>query len=122
MEKRLKTTSKLLALPHCHLPPTHFPKDFCGKILYIERDSRAIAVSAFHMFQQIPALSKYMQKYKLDDVNSFARHMFEGKLWLGRDDDFNRSWKTHFFQNSKCAVLSLKYEGKFASKNHWIII
>ena len=60
MEKRFTETSKLMQTPHCHLPPTHFPKTFNGKIIFIERDPRAVAVSGFHFFRT--AFKDYMVK------------------------------------------------------------
>jgi len=111
MERRLNATSDLLILPHCHLAPNYFPTNFRGKIIFIERDSRSIAVSAYHFFSKLSWLKPMMEKYQANDVNRFSQLMFQNKLWIGRNEDYNNKWHTYFDQSSY-SVLRLKYEGK----------
>ena len=110
LEKRLTAKSTLLTMPHCHVPPSHFPLNFAGKILFIERDPRAVVVSAFH-FCQIP-FKAYMDELKLDEVNKFAKHVFEGKFLFGRMEEYDQQWKSFAAQNPNLSILFLKYEGK----------
>jgi len=114
MERRLKATSELLILPHCHLAPNYFPTNFRGKIIFVERDARAVAVSAYHMFTKLSSLKPVMDKYQANDVNIFAQLMFQNKLWVGRIEDYNNAWKKHF-DKKPYSVLFLKYEGNLCT-------
>ena len=110
LEKRLTDKSTLLNLPHCHRLPSHFPSNFRGKILFVERDPRAVAVSGFHFFQK--AFAPYMAEAGLDDVNKFAKHVFEGKFLFGKVQEYDQQWKSFAAQNPNISILFLKYEGK----------
>ena len=109
MEQGLLATSNLLNLPHCHVPPSHFPPKFEGKIIFVERDPRAVVVSGFHFFNIV--FKEYMEALELDDVNKFARHVFEGKFLYGKIEEFNQKWKTFAAENPNLSILFLKYEG-----------
>jgi len=75
MEKRFLETSDLLQTPHCHLPPTHFPNTFNGKIIYIERDPREVVVSGFHFFRNL--FKDYMGKlFTVNTGGFFLTHIF----------------------------------------------
>ena len=54
MENRLKNSKEALVLPHCHLSPDYFPRDFKGKIIFIERDVRVSKIDTG------PKLIKYI--------------------------------------------------------------
>ena len=69
----LEKSSDLLQTPHWHLPPTHFPNTFNGKIIYIERDPREVVVSGFHFFQK--AFKDYMGKYYDDRKAEFSENI-----------------------------------------------
>ena len=62
-----------LMLPHCHLTPELFIKDFKGKILYIYRDVRACAASAYPFMKGIemfkPILDPYVSTRKVNTLN-----------------------------------------------------
>jgi len=113
MEEVLRSKSHLWSLPHCHLPPTHFPKNFKGKILYIQRDIRAVAVSAYNMFSNLPFLKPYMEKHGFHDRDAFACNLFEGKNLYGCPASFDKAWMKFFAQNPSIDVLFLKFEGMF---------
>ena len=49
----MATAQNLLTLPHGHLYPKFFPKDFKGKIIFIQRDPRAVAASAYPFLQKV---------------------------------------------------------------------
>jgi len=115
MEKHLADSSKLLTLPHCHSLPSHFPQDFKGKIVFIERDPRAVAVSGYHFFKR--PFGKYMELLDIkDDVNKFAKHLFEGKFLFGRSNDFDDQWKSFAAQNPNLSIIFTKYEDILADK------
>ena len=63
-----------LMLPHCHLTPELFIKDFKGKIVYISRDVRACAASAYPFMKGIemfgPILDPYVSFNDIFDYNS----------------------------------------------------
>ena len=111
LENRLMAQTALLTLPHFHMPPSHFPPNFAGKIVFIERDPRAVVVSGFHFFPKTPSKA-YMEFLELDDVNKFARHVFEGKFLFGKINEYNQLWKSFAAQNPNISILFLKYEGK----------
>jgi len=77
----------------------------------MERDIRAIAVSAYHMFTKVPSLNDYVEKYKLHDIDTFARHLFEGKNVYGCPVGYNKAWRK-FAAENPIDVIWLKYEGK----------
>ena len=54
METKMEATQNLLTLPHGHLYPKFFPKNFKGKIIFIQRDPRAVAASAYPFLQKVP--------------------------------------------------------------------
>ena len=111
LEKRLTDKSNLLSLPICHSPPSHFPRNFVGKIIFIDRDPRAVVVSGYHFFPKTP-LKAYMDLLELNDVNKFAKHVFEGKFIFGKINEFAEQWKAFAAQNPKISILFLKYEGR----------
>ena len=78
--------------------------------MFIERDIRAIAVSAYHMFLNVAGLKVYIDKYKLHDIDTFARHLFEGKNVYGCPVEYNKAWEK-FASENPTNVLWLKYEG-----------
>ena len=110
-ENRLMAQTAFLTLPHFHMPPTHFPHNFAGKIVFIERDPRAVVVSGFHFFPKTPCKA-YMDFLELNDVNKFARHVFEGKFLFGKINEYNQQWKSFAAENPNISILFLKYEGK----------
>ena len=52
-----------LMLPHCHLTPELFIKDFKGKIVYISRDVRACAASAYPFMKGIEMFGPILDPY-----------------------------------------------------------
>ena len=62
------------------------------------------------MFTKLKSLKPYLDIYKLNDVNSFARHVFDGRMWFGSNRSFNSKWKT-FLKNSDIPYITLKFEG-----------
>ena len=52
-----------LMLPHCHLTPDLFIKDFKGKIVYISRDVRAVAASAYPFINKIETMKPLLEPY-----------------------------------------------------------
>ena len=63
MEKLMAAAKQPLMLPHCHLTPELFIKDFKGKILYIYRDVRACAASAYPFMKGIEMLKPILDPY-----------------------------------------------------------
>ena len=79
---------------HCHLGPSNFPLGHKGKIIFIERDTPAVVVSAFHFMKKLPFMHPYLKKHDIfDDLQKFARFMFEGKHFFGVPQDYNQQWK-----------------------------
>ena len=63
MEKLMAEAEHPLMLPHCHLTPELFIKDFKGKILYIHRDVRACAASAYQFMKGIEVVKPILDPY-----------------------------------------------------------
>ena len=65
-----------------------------GKIIFIERDTPAVVISAFYFFQKVAFIQPYLKKHEInDDLQKFARFMMEGKLFYGTPDEYNHKWK-----------------------------
>lgn len=104
----VKSTDEPVGLLHCHVWPEHFPTDFKGKILFVERDPRAVAVSAFHFLGKI--YSWYFEKFALKTVDDFALHYLENKLPFGRNDLYDQKWKEFAANNPNLDIQFFKYE------------
>ena len=66
LDEQLEAIRNHLGLVHtslCHLSPASFPLGHKGKIIFIERDARAVAVSAFHFFKKLDHMIPYMKKH-----------------------------------------------------------
>ena len=63
MEEKLKSSSKFLILPHCHLYANFFPDDFKGKIIHVTRDPRAVITSAWHFMTKLPHYNHYFETW-----------------------------------------------------------
>ena len=63
MEEKLKSSSKFLILPHCHLYANFFPDDFKGKIIHVTRDPRAVITSAWHFMTKLPHYNHYFDTW-----------------------------------------------------------
>jgi hypothetical protein len=84
----------LVQTPHGHMTPSNFPLGHAGKIIFIERDTPAVVVSAFHFFQKLPFIQPYLEKHGInDDLQKFARFVMEGKFFYGTPDEYNQKWK-----------------------------
>ncbi|CAG5110887.1 Oidioi.mRNA.OKI2018_I69.chr2.g5238.t1.cds [Oikopleura dioica] len=117
MEKIIKEHKGLVQTPHCHASVEIFPKNFKGKIVYITRDTEAVAVSAFHFFNKLPWLNEYMASYGLkDDINVFARHVFNGEMLYGNHQEYDQEWKDFFAANPHIQVEWFKFEDVISNK------
>ena len=111
METKMATSKNLLTLPHSHLYPIFFPKDFKGKIIFIQRDPRAVAASAYPFLKQIPPMKPYFDEWKFQNIDEYARHDAQGfNLW-GSCDEFNTAWKEEAKKNPDLDILFLQFEG-----------
>ena len=63
MEEKLKSASKPIILPHCHLYANFFPDDFKGKIIHVTRDPRAVVTSAWHFMTKLPHYKHYFDSW-----------------------------------------------------------
>ena len=93
LDKQTKTCAEydgLIQTPHGHITPSNFPLGHAGKIIFIERDTPAVVVSAFYFFQKLPFVQPYLEKHGInDDLQKFARFMMGGKLFNGTPDEYN---------------------------------
>ena len=62
------------------------------KILFITRDPRAVATSAFHFFSKIDLYEPLIKLYDIKNVNDFAKIIFEGKFVHGSIKEYNETW------------------------------
>ena len=53
-----------------------------------------------------------MDLLQLNDVNKFAKHVFEGNFFFGKINEFADKWKTFAAENPNISILFLKYESK----------
>ena len=76
------------------MTPSNFPLGHAGKIIFIERDTPAVVISAFYFFQKVAFIQPYLKKHEInDDLQKFARFMMEGKFFYGTSDEYNHKWK-----------------------------
>lgn len=116
IEEKLHGTDKLMAINHCHLPASHFQKHWKGKILYVTRDPRAVACSAFAFLGKLPFMQPYRNKHGLTDENVFARHFLAGKHVMGDPLKYDKEWIQFIKENPQLNVLRMSYEDIMADK------
>jgi len=97
-----------------------FLLDHKGKIIFIERETPAIAVSAFHFFKSLDHMIPYLKKHGIhDDLQTFARFMFQGKFSFGRPEEFNEMWKTFAKENPQ---LNIQCKNSHFQSNHCLTL
>lgn len=102
---------------HCHLNPGNFPLGHKGKIIFIERDTPAVVVSAFHFMKKLPFMHPYLKKHDIfDDLQKFARFMFEGTHFFGLPQDYNQEWKAFAKEHPELRIEFFKFEEIIADK------
>jgi len=85
--------------------------------LYISRDPREIAVSAFHFLTNIPWQAPYLRKHGInEDINKFAQHFFRGNLWLGNFWEYTKQWEEFSEANPNLKILFLQFEDVIKNK------
>ena len=67
MEKMMAEAKRPIMLPHCHLTPELFINNFKGKIVYISRDVRAVAASAYPFLNKLPQMKPLLTPYERSD-------------------------------------------------------
>ena len=75
MESKMAAAKNFITLPHGHLYPKFFPKDFKGKIIFIQRDPRAVAASAYPFLQKVKfirILSLKIYQKSIEDITHEA--------------------------------------------------
>ena len=78
------------------------------------RDIEAVAVSAFHFFNKLPKLKEYMDYFGLrDDVNVFARHVFNGEMLFGHPQEYDQEWKEYVAANPNLQVECKRFLQRF---------
>ncbi|CAG5104538.1 Oidioi.mRNA.OKI2018_I69.chr1.g1316.t1.cds [Oikopleura dioica] len=107
----------LVHTTHCHVNPGNFPLGHKGKIVFIERDTPAVVVSAFHFFKKLPFMEPYMKKHGIyDDLQTFARFMFEGKQVFGTPEEYNQQWKAFAKEHPELKIEFFKFKEVVADK------
>jgi len=116
MEEKLKSSSKFLILPHCHLYANFFPDDFKGKIIHVTRDPRAVITSAWHFMTKLPHYNHYFDTWGFKDINDFAAHEARGEMYWGDIVEFDNSWKEYSKRNPNVDIIFLKFEDIVSNK------
>ncbi|CBY40494.1 unnamed protein product, partial [Oikopleura dioica] len=95
----------------------NFPLGHKGKIIFIERDTPAVVVSAYHFMKKLPFLHAYLKQHDIfDDLQKFARFMFEGKHFFGMPQDYNKEWKAFAKEHPELKIEFFKFEEIIADK------
>jgi len=80
-----------LIMPHSHLPLSSFPAKIDGnKVIFVDRDPRATASSAFHFFcekkddEDTVYIEPYVKTMEVnEDINKFTELFFTGNFYYG---------------------------------------
>jgi len=80
-----------LIMPHSHLPLSSFPAKIDGnKVIFVDRDPRATAASAFHFFcekkddEDTVYIEPYVKTMEVnEDINKFTELFFTGNFYYG---------------------------------------
>jgi len=120
MEQMMAEAKRPIMLPHCHLIPELFIKNFKGKIVYISRDVRAVAASAYPFLNKLPPMKKMLEPYKFESIDEFAQSMIKGEFHMfdarKDDDEWVKAAERGDYEN----ILMLKFEDIIADKKKWI--
>ena len=63
------------------------------KTIFITRDPRAVAVSAWHFFASMEKYRPEIECHKIKDIDDFAQKVFEGKFSYGDVQIYNKTWR-----------------------------
>ena len=66
---------------------------FLVKTIFITRDPRAIAVSAWHFFASMEKYRPEMECHRIQNIDDFAQKLFEGKFSYGDVQIYNKTWR-----------------------------
>ena len=80
-----------LVMPHSHLPLSSFPQNLNGnKVIFVDRDPRATAASAFHFFcekkddEDTVFIEPFVKTMEInEDINKFTELFFTGNFYYG---------------------------------------
>jgi len=93
MEKIVNENSeKKFVLNHTHAYPQFLPAKKV-KTIFITRDPRAVAVSAWHFFASMEKYRPEIECHKIKDIDDFAQKVFEGKFSYGDVQIYNKTWR-----------------------------
>merc|ERR1719454_1287514 len=120
MEKKMAEAKRPIRLPHCHLTPKHFIKDFQGKIVYIYRDVRAVAASAYPFLQKLPMMSPVMEPYNFLNIDEFAQTIVKDQFWWPDSGVDDAKWQRAAEAGEYKNLLLCKFEDVIADKRTWI--
>ena len=70
-------------------------------IIFISRDPRAVATSAYHFFGGLDKYKPFFDCYNIKNIDDFAKIMFQGKHSYGSITEYDNAWKTFANKNSK---------------------
>lgn len=110
MEKMMADAQRPIMLPHCHLTPGLFIKNFKGKIIYISRDVRAVAASAYPFITKIDSMKPILTPYKFESLDDFAQCIVKDEFCMldarKDDDEWVKAAERGEYEN----ILMLKFE------------
>ena len=129
-----KNPSEKYVINHSHAFPMHLPAEkvrqkLCRKklhighlrsilifyfilsqvpIIFISRDPRAVATSAYHFFGGLDKYKPFFDCYNIKNIDDFAKIMFQGKHSYGSITEYDNAWRRFANENSKA-----RYENFF---------
>jgi len=119
METKMEQSNKPIILPHCHLYADFSPDNFKGKIVFISRDQRAIIASAYPFLRQLPYFNQYFETWGFENLDEFARHDAEGKMYWGEVSEYDKSWREYVKRNPNVDIMFFKFED-FIKNKAWV--
>ena len=116
MENMMAEAKRPIMLPHCHLSPELFIKDFKGKIVYISRDVRAVAASAYPFMKKIESMAPILAPYKFESIDDFAQTVAKDEFCVSDARKDDQEWVKAVERGDYENVLMLKFEDIIGKK------
>jgi len=101
--------SEKYVINHSHAFPMHLPAEKVP-IIFISRDPRAVATSAYHFFGGLDKYKPFFDCYNIKNIDDFAKIMFQGKHSYGSITEYDNAWKRFANENSKARIHFVTFE------------
>ena len=120
IETKMAEATGPIMLPHTHVWPCHFMRNFKGKILMVKRNPKSVALSAYHFLKQIAHYRRILEEYyNVTCADDFGQFMARGEFFWSESDKFNQQW-AQFARDNAIDMLVMNFEDIIADKAAYI--